>query len=139
MSESDDYRILIDDIDLKIYVINSNRVIVIEVTSWKRETVDKWVAFVRSNTDKLRSPVRMIYDLRNAGPPSQYFLDVVGPVLEELNLPDDIRTAHLFKPGPYERFAKSFIRRTPADAGKLKPFTDWDTAIAWLLATEVEP
>ncbi|MCB9438321.1 MAG: hypothetical protein H6673_15200 [Anaerolineales bacterium] len=137
MDEPDGCRVLIDDNDLKIYVIKASWIVVVQVMSWKRETVDKWIAFIRASNDKLRSPVRILYDLREAGPPSQYFLDVLGPVIRELNLPDDIRSAYVFNTGPYARFASSFMRRTPTGAGQIKDFTDWDEAIDWLTATDV--
>lgn len=137
MDEPDGCRVLIDDNDLKIYIIKASWIVVVQVISWKRETVDKWIAFIRNSNDKLRSPVRVLYDLREAGPPSQYFLDVLGPVIRELNLPDDIRSAYVFNTGPYTRFANSFIRRTPAEAGQIKDFTNWEEAIDWLTATDV--
>jgi hypothetical protein len=108
-------------------------IIVMHFDDFSRSVVEQWVAHVRSKDGKLRSPLRVLYDFRDAGPPSPYALQIVGPLMQELTIPEDTRSAYLFKSRLDTHFARSIIRRMPAKVGKVRAFTDLEDAVAWLL------
>lgn len=109
------------------------RVIVFTYHDLKRSTVDAWARYAREHDGRLRPPVRLLYDFRETGPPSLYMLEILRPLMEELTIHPDTRSAYLFPRGPYARFDKSLSRRMPPNSGEFKGFTEYETALQWLL------
>jgi hypothetical protein len=103
-----------------------------------RRSIEAWMAMVRATDGKLRPPVRLLYDFRDAGAPSRFLLDSIGPFVEGLQIPPATRHAYLFRPGPYSRFATSIVRRMPAKVGVVKVFYEERQARNWLLDEESE-
>lgn len=118
-------------------MLRPDHIVVVRLANWKRQTVDAWMEHVKAHDGKLRSPLRLLYDLQDAGPPSRYILETIGPFMETLTIPEDTRNAYIFKAGPYERYVMSFIRRMPPKTGVIKAFTSIDEAVKWLLETDV--
>lgn len=112
-------------------------IVIMTFDDFSRSVVEQWVAYVRSKDRKVRGPLRVLYDFREAGPPSPYALEVVGPVMRELTIPPDTRTAYVFKSRLDTHFARSIIRRMPAKVGKVRAFMTVDEAIGWLLEENV--
>lgn len=122
-----------DDAGFSVRLYAENRVVAFVFHDLKRATVDAWIEHVKAHDGKLRSPMRALYDFRETGPPSRYMLDVVGPLMETLTIPEDTRSAYLFKKGPNALFSRSLQRRMPRNVGETKGFTNFDAAIQWLL------
>jgi hypothetical protein len=117
--------------------VRPDRIIVTTLHSFGRTSVEEWMAYVKAHDGKLVPPVRMLYDLRPAGPPSQYALEKIGPFMATLDIPEGTRNAYLFK-SPFGRFADVIMRRMPPKAGRIRSFDDYDEAIEWLLAEKID-
>ena len=100
------------------------------------KTIDSWVEYIKAHDGKLRPPVRILYDMRVAGLPSRYMLDIIGPLMKELTIPEDTKSAYLFLKGPNMLFTRSLQRRMPRNAGDVMGFDDMDKAVQWLIADE---
>lgn len=109
-----------------------DHIIVVSFDDFSRSVVEQWAAHVRAADGKLRSPLRLLYDFRKAGPPGPYALSVVGPLMRELTIPHDTRNAYLFKNRLDTYFAHSIIRNMPTNVGLVKAFINFDEAIEWL-------
>lgn len=107
-------------------------VVVIQFDDFSRSVVEQWAAFIKASDGKLSSPHRVLYDFRKAGPPSPYALQRVGPVMQSIHIPDDTKSAHLYKSALDTQFTKSIIRMMPNYVGKVRAFDDYQRALQWL-------
>lgn len=115
--------------------VRDDRIIQVTLYSFARRAVQNWMDYVKEHDGKLRPPVRMLYDFREAGLPSRYLLDTINPFMKTLTIPANTRNAYLF-PAEYARFSMSFIRRMPPEAGLFRVFNDEKAAVDWLLSEE---
>ncbi len=113
--------------------LRDDGIIIVTLYTFARWAVEAWMDYVLARNGKLRSPLRLLYDFRQGGAPSQFLLETVGPFMERLIIPEDTRNAYVFARGPYQRFAHSFLRRMPDHVGDIKAFADIDEAVKWLL------
>ncbi len=113
--------------------VRDDRIIQTNLHSFARRYVENWMAYVKSHDGKLKPPVRMLYDFREAGLPSRYVLEIIGPFMKTLIIPEDTRSAYIF-PSAQARFSMSFMRRLPPEAGAVRVFNDEESAVEWLLA-----
>lgn len=120
-----------------LWVRPEDHIIVTKLKDFSRRTVEAWMGYVRAHDGNLKPPVRLLYDFQEAGPPSRYVLDVIGPFMDSLIIPEDTRSAYVFVT-PFERFAGSFVRRLPAKAGAVRAFASMDEAVAWLLLESID-
>ncbi|NDJ85337.1 MAG: hypothetical protein GYB66_05590 [Chloroflexi bacterium] len=107
-------------------------IIVVRFDDFSRSVVDQWVAHVKASDGRLRSPLRMLYDFREAGPPSAYALSIAGPLMEQLTIPEDTCSAYVFAKRLDKHFTRSILRCLPPKVGRIRAFSNFDSAIAWL-------
>jgi hypothetical protein len=111
-------------------------IIVTRLHNFRRSTIEAWMGYVRARDGKMHSPLRMLFDFRDAELPSKFLLDIIGPFFAELTIPEDTRNAYLFPVGPYQTFGRSLMQRLPPKVGELKEFISLEDAVAWLLEPE---
>lgn len=112
------------------------RIIYFKFADFKRNTVDSWAAYVKTRDGKLVAPVRSIYDLRGAGYPTPYMLDVSVRLMEVLQIPADTRSAYMVEDRMHMAFGMVLARRMPKRAGLVRIFIHQEEAKRWLLSAE---
>ncbi len=55
--------------------IREDQIIVYHFDNLSRAVLIQWVDYVRHNQEKMKPPVRVLFDLRGSGPPSRFMAD----------------------------------------------------------------
>ncbi|NDJ85336.1 MAG: hypothetical protein GYB66_05585 [Chloroflexi bacterium] len=102
-----------------------------------REVLIQWVDYIRGKTDSLESPVRILYDFRNSGPPSRFLIDRLPAIMGELQFPENTRSAFLVDDDINGRFTRNALVSMPANIGKTQSFLNVTPALKWLKQEDV--
>jgi hypothetical protein len=81
---------------------------------------------------KMRSPARIMFDFRSAGPPSRYMLDRLPQVLDEIKFPEDTRIGFVNDDMMTARFIRKMLDDLPKDMCEFGEFINYDPAMDWL-------
>ena len=110
-----------------------NSIICFTIPNFTRQVVDEWKAYVLKHDGEMKAPLRVIYDFRDSGYPSTYVLEEAGGLMNELQIPDDTRTAYLVHSRYHVAFGEILAHTMPERAGQVRVFSKEDEAVRWLL------
>lgn len=103
-------------------------------SSFTRQTIDQWAEYVYERNGKLRSPMRSLYDFTHVlGLPTPYLNQTTTKVMNEIQIPDDTRTAYLVTNALQLTYYRLLKRRMPKRVGLVEIFLTEADAIAWLV------
>jgi hypothetical protein len=111
------------------------RIIRFCLKNYTRASIDAWAAYIREHDGKLKSPVRVLYDMREAGYPTPYAMSVASGLMQQVQAVEDMRTAYLVKNTIQETFYRLLTMRMPKRIGEVRVFHNEAAAIAWLSDT----
>jgi hypothetical protein len=111
----------------------SQGIVIITFDSFAQEVVDQWAAFITNSSKHLGEQHRILYDFRTAGIPSPYALERVGPVLAQVSVPKDTRTAHVYRTPADMHYTDQIIELMPKQVGEVRAFCRFDEALGWLM------
>ena len=112
--------------------VRPDRIVVISFDNLSREVLVQWVDYIRARDGKMRSPLRLLYDFRRAGPPSRFVFDRLPAILGELTTPEDTRVAFLLDDDSMARFTRKALEILPIKPELTKEFVNLAPAIRWL-------
>lgn len=108
-------------------------IIAYTLSDFSRKTIEAWGNYVLSNKDNLPDRIRVLYDLRQCGMATNFVLEYQDRILAQVNLPDDTRSAYLVGSDHFQQLWTRHIQRgVKSDLAKLKTFTNYEAAVAWL-------
>lgn len=119
------------DKPLRIYM-DGDDVLVYDFANLGRDAAEQWANHVRSMKNNIKSPVRVLLNFVNCGPPSVYAIQAQRTIAGEVTMPDDTRVAYLIPDSSYRLWARMLKRNRAFGEESIDIFLERDAALNWL-------
>lgn len=114
-------------------------IVVFDFHNFARTTIQHYLDYIDSVFPYIKPDARNLFDLRNAGLPSQYLWDTIRNLYGDKDFPSTIRTVLLFESGPRAGILRMLFERQVGNIGQIRIMTHLRDAIAWLNENHLPP